>query len=329
MWRLVKSILIFLCLFDRTNFLYSQETPLVSKLSCDNRTIPDFWNNLSYLPVQFIITDKKNGTLTGQFASPYVSLFKPIEFKLTPEDKNEMNMFFKIDGEWGKGIDRKTFWKKSKEGFWIVSYLNIGGERIICNAHQFKNWQSLEASYAQGSKNFSVTTIEFWNNLKAKAVYIQEIKDNDILWIFVLNLGNVPSPEYVETIDLSNGEVINKYPRFYNGTTGVVLDYGFFTMDKNCVFHELEKREPKSINIPKVTKKPFILGSLEIRAKPVSREYFIKHAPQEPWLCFYEVNPKNETPVLLRAISEPLYKENNNKNGNGKDQNGKNSKKLR
>lgn len=358
MWRLVNSIPILLCLFGRANFLSAQEIQLEKptnnesrfspnqsdldenrgfsilqaksgQLSCNDRTKPAFWDNLSFLPIRFINRHKESGILTGQFASPDVISIKQLEFKLVPESKEEKGLFFRPDKGWEKEINRKTFLERFKKDFWLISYLTIDEERIVCDAHQFQNWQSLVVSYAQGSKNYNVKTEEFWTNLKSIPAYFQEIKENSAFWLFILDIGNMPVPEYSEPIRLQNGVLVNRYLKFNDGNLGVVLDNDFFTIDKNCVFHVIEKKDPKLIKIPKIKITQFELGSQKIRVKPVDREYFVKNAleePRQPWLCFYERDFENKLLLLLRAISMPIENGSGKKNSNDKNQNGKNSK---
>lgn len=333
MWRLINATLILLCLFGRASFLRAQEPQLEKptaseKLSCSDRMSPAYWENLSYLPVQFINIRKESGTLIGQFASPDILSVNQIEFKLAPEGKDEEDSFFKVSGEWEEKISRRVFLKNFKNDFWVVNYLTINSERVICEAHQFKDWRALEVSYAQGLKNYNVKNEKFWNNLKSTPAYFQEIKGDNAFWIFLVNIGATPIPEYPEPIKLENGAVINKYQRFVDGTSGVVLDHDFFTIDKNCIFHIVEKKDPKLINIPKIKRPQLTLGSYKIRVLLVDREYFVKNAPREPhqpWLCFYEKDFENKKLVLLRAIGPSEDKE----NGNGKNQNGKNGKNLK
>lgn len=346
MWRLINLTLVLLCLFGRASLFgldsiqtqeiqaqksvqpeWSKPKPVLDQpLSCNDRTTPAFWDSLSHLPVQFINMRKESRTLIGQFASPNVLSIKQIEFKLGPENKEEKK-FFQINGEWEEEINQKVFLKKFKNDFWAVSYLTINKENVICEAHQFKDWRSLEVSYAQGSKNLNVKTVEFWNNLKSVPISFYEIRHDKAFWIFLLYLGNIPVPE--EPITLENGKLVNKYQRFNDGSYGVILDHDVFTIDKNCIFHVIEKKDPRLIKIPKSNMAQFALGGHKIRAKPVDRDYFVKNAPQNFWLCFYEKDFENRALVLLRAMGISLDEENSKKNGNGKNQNGKNGNKFK
>lgn len=323
MWRLINFVLVLLCLFGRPRFLRAQEIQLEKpntneQPSCNDRTTPAFWENLSHLPVQFTNRHKESGILVGQFISSEVFDFTRIEFKLTPENKKEEGLFFQVDGDWEEEISRKAFLKKFKNDLWVVSYLTVGKENVICEAHQVKNWQSLVVSYAQGSKNFNIKTPAFWNNLKAVPVYFNEVKEDNAFWLFIQELGNASVPEYAEPIRLQNGKLVNKYQKFSNGALGIVLDHDFFTIDKNCVFHVMEKKDPRLIQIPKIKMTQFALNGRKIRVRPVDRDYFNKNALQKPWLCFYEKDFENRALVLLRAVGVSSNENNGKKNGNNK-----------
>jgi len=332
MWRLTNLVLILLCLFGRAGPLFGstqenqekvpeQNKPPVAEqpLSCSDKSSPAFWDNLMHLPVQFINWQKKENILTGQFASPAIFSANQVVFRLLQEDKDGQGSFFEIDDEWEKEMSRKSFLKKIKQDFWVVSYLTINNEKVICEAHQFKTWQSLEISYAQGVKNYSVKVLEFWQNLRVTPVYFIEIRENRAFWLFLRSTDKNQMPEPNEGIGLANGMLVGKFQRFGDGSIGEVLDHDFFDIDPNCVFHIAERKDPRSIKIPKIDS-PFTLGSLRIRAKPIDRQYFVKNAPMSPWLwiCFYQKDYDKKALVMLRTLG--LAPE---ENGNGNHENGK------
>ena len=151
MWRSINFVLILLCLFGRVNFLQAQKVQTEKEtaneqLNCNDRTNPAYFDNLSYLPVKFISRHKESEMLVAQFTSPIIFAANQIKFKLVPETKGETGLFFRVNGEWEEEISRKNFLKKLKEDFWVVSYLTIDKDKVICNAHQFKNWLALQAS---------------------------------------------------------------------------------------------------------------------------------------------------------------------------------------
>ena len=138
-------------------------------------------------------------------------------------------------------------------------------------------------------------------------------------------------PEPNEGIGLANGMLVGKFQRFGDGSIGEVLDHDFFDIDPNCVFHIAERKDPRSIKIPKIDS-PCTLGSLRVRAKPVDREYFIKNGPLSPgfWMCFYQKDFDKKELVLLRTLGlSPIENGNGKKNDNGKNENGKNGKNLK
>lgn len=353
MWRLINFSLVLLCLFGRANFLQAQEIQtekqtVDEQLSCNDITSPAYYDNLSYLPVKFLNRQKESEILVAQFASPVIFSAKSIEFKLTPETKEEKGLFLQVDGEWQEIISRKVFFKKFKKDFWLVSYLTLNNENVICGAQQFNNWRSLEVSYAQGSQNFHIGTIEFWKDLKSTPAYFHEIKEDRAFWFFLQDTNSMFLPEQQEeTIRFENGKLVNKYQRSFDGTVGKILDHDFFIIDPNCVFNVLEKKDQRLIQIPKIKITQVELRSYKIRSKQVDREHFIRDALKEPiplWFCFYKKDFKNKALVLLRVVravpdEESNGKDKNSKNGsprsssgragNGKKQNGKNGNKLK
>ena len=152
--------------------------------------------------------------------------------------------------------------------------------------------------------------------------YFAEVKNGHAFWFFLRDTGSTAAPEQQETVRLQNGFLVNKHQKFIDGTIGEILDHDFFTIDANCIFQLAERKDPRSIKIPKTNSK-IELGSLKIRVKFSDREYFLKNATisvPAPWLCFYERDYQNKALVLLRAVGIVT------ENGNGKNESGKNGK---
>lgn len=301
-----------------------QET---SPLSCEDRNSLAFFDNISQIPIKFLNRRKDTEVLVGQFASPTVLSYKQLEFNLSPEKKNEKNLFFMVDGEWEEEVGRKIFLKKFKNDFWLTSYITVGQENVICEAHQFKNWESLRVSYAQGSKSYSVDTTEFWQNVRTKLVYFYKLDemnkisggvvDDGAYWLFVVPTGGIRSESDNIPVKLEDGRLVNKISMFADGTEVRMVDNGIFLFDDKTIFHTTEIKISK---LPRVRLANMEFGMLKVRSKPVEKKYFVDNLLNGSWLCFYD----KENHKLLRVV-EVISLEGRNGNG-GNNKNGKNKK---
>lgn len=297
-------------------------------LGCEDRTSQGFYENLSIIPIKFLSKSKNNETLTGLFVNPMVADFRRFEFKLTPEKKDEKGLFFQVDGEWEEEIGRKVFLKKFKNDFWLVMYLVNNRENIICEAHQFKDWEALRASYAQGKGSHLVDIPKFWENLKVKLVYFYNLDavkkdsggllDDGAYWVSVVPTDGLHLPEDEAPVKLEGGKLVNRITKFPDGTEVRIVDHGIFLISDDSVFHTLELKNPK---LPRVKLANIELGMLKIRSRPVDKKYFVENLKNSAWLCFYD----SENYKLLRVVEASYSEEGTSKNGQS-DNNAKNGK---
>ncbi|MDP3954402.1 MAG: hypothetical protein Q8Q06_03220 [bacterium] len=296
----------------------SKAEPGEATLSCADSGSLAFYENLSQIPIKFVSISPDKDILTGQFASPTMILYNRLEFKITPVTKNEQNIFFETDGDWAREISRKRFLKKSKKDFWLITYLTINQENIICQAYQFKTWEALRGTYSQEAK-FATDTFEFWKNTRIKSVHfyqVDEVRDSDgevsghrVYWIFVTPTKGVEMSGDDEVIALDSGKFINRIQYFADGEARIV-DYGFFIIDNNTVFHTVELKNPR---LPRVKLSIMELGMLRVRPKIVDKSYFLNRI-EAPWTCFYDI----ESLKISRAVEGISPEENGENKNNGK-----------
>lgn len=297
-------------------------------LSCQDTSSLLFYENLSQIPIKFLRKSTDGEFLIGQFASPTVIFFKEFKFRITSEIKDERNLFFETDGNWEQEISRKTFIKKIKKDFWLVTYLTVNQENIICRANQFRDWESLRISYGHEAK-LAVDTMEFWKNMRAKFVFFyqideiqdtgQEAKSYRAYWTFVVPTNGISMAGDDELELLDSDKLVRRIQQFSDGEEARIIDHGFFIINDQTIFHTIDLKIPK---LPRIKLARMEFGMLKARPRPVDKDYFFK-TTDSPWTCFYN----NKDGKLLRAVEAVSPEENgeNKKNGNN-DENGKNTK---
>lgn len=325
MWRLVNYSLFFLCLlgFPGANPSFSQENngqkdknKTAASICGLNTDLLETWQSMSVIPVQFIEKNKENTILKGVFSS---KLFhQSMTFTLAPEVKSS---FYMIDDDWEEEVDQKKFFKNFKKDGWLLVYLP-SRDNAICEAHQFKNWPSIEASFGEDPNSVvkSVHDIAFWRRLKGKPIMFVEVAQNQAYWLFV-SVTDEPPKNEDEYVNLKNGMRARKKLRGGNGVYGEILDHGAFTISSGCVFHRIETKVPR-VKIGGYS----LLGSARSRPVPVDRSYFVDRITQSYWLCFYDEETSNLIRVIEMITDESAKKNGSPRSGSGGAGNGKNSK---
>lgn len=307
MWRLINFSLVLLCLLGRISLAES---------TCSGQNSLDFRDNVSVIPVQFV--DYNDGHLTAMFASK--TMVERIKFRLPSDLKNS---FFEVNGEWEEEIGQRAFLKKIKKDYWMVAYKNQEGENILCEAHQFKNLESLRATYGQSSDNLlkTVDTPAYWRAMKIKPLSFHAIEEEKGYWLFLAETSE-PIPDENEYVELENNTIAPTILKTLDDAHLRVVDHGVFTIAKNCIFNILETRNSKKVKLP-MTDVGITLSRPKVRVKPIDRAYFVENSRKYFWLCFFD----QDTNVLLRAVqmsNDPKEDAANNKND--KESNGKNLK---
>ncbi|MEK7151178.1 MAG: hypothetical protein AAB784_00485 [Patescibacteria group bacterium] len=283
----------------------------------------DSWDEVLTLPVKFI--ENKEGVLIAHFVSK--SMFQQFYFKLPQDLKSG---FFSVDGEWEEEISRKEFLKKIKKDFWMLAYrekiVDQKKENIICEAHQFKNWESLAVNYGSSSSNIlkSVDTVAFWQNIRVRPVYFygHALEEDRMFWLF-LNETKDPIDEN-DLVRLENDLYLTRVFKSRDGFLLKLLDYGRFFIAKDCVFHEVETKDPMKIKVPLRDFK-MTFGKTRSRLKVIDRLQFLEKAKAYLWLCFFD----KDSNILIRGVMVNPVENNEDADKNGNVKGGNNNKNLK
>src|SRR3989338_628109 len=261
--------------------------------ACSNdRDQAKFWDDLSILPVEFATF--KDNRLTASFASPYAT--NMIYFWLPPD----LNLgFMGRNGAWEEELDRNSFLKRIKKEFWLVIYRKIADENVLCEAHQFQNWQSIRATYGNVSKGpETVEGIRYWQALRMRPLYFHEITEKEAHWLLLMPRDT--APENVELVKLENGEVLSKILKTKDGWFVEITDHGIFKISEDSIFHIVETKAPEKRGFFKTLAR-FALSGTKIRARPVDLAYFMENGKKNFWLSFFNKDEK----ILSRSIQIP------------------------
>lgn len=276
---------------------------------------PTYWEKRSIMPVEFV--DYRDNNLTAHFASgASVVHAGQLEFNLPEKLKDA---FFRSDKEWGEEISRKEFLKKYKKDYWLVTYVTENKKDTLCQAYQFKNWGSIYASFGHDldTRAKFIDTPAYWHNMKTNLIAFHNLTANKAYWLFLAPLKDSVLQDK-KPILTEDGRRISGIIKIADGSMLQVLGHGVFKIDKNTVFHVVETKEPRVIQVPKISITSVTIGRLKIRPRPVDRAYFNENYNKSSWLCFFE----NDSKLLLRVIGYPIQTEGNGKNnGNGKKNN--------
>ncbi|MDP3731347.1 MAG: hypothetical protein Q8R34_02530 [bacterium] len=274
------------------------------KFAYDTNSL-EFWNNARILPVRFL--DKKddregNTYLSGIFASNYV--LERTEFILPAHQKEYA--FFEHNKEWEEQIDRKTFLKKYKKDFWLVTYFKAGTDNVIVNAHQFKQWESIKQSYASHPDQLrrSADHPDFWQDMRIKPAFFYAFDGDKAYWVFLETINNTEpySESDHQILTLANNSTARKRILGHSGFDVRILDQGMLFIQKNTVFHRQELENSKARKML-----TFTLTDARLRLRPllIDREYFVKNSPKHFWICFYDSKLQSLVRVV-ETIDKPL-----------------------
>lgn len=257
---------------------------------CHDPTSLKFWNSQGIVPVRFIDKDEDGVRLMARFESKH--MLERMEFVLPLEREHA---FYQIHGDWQEEISRQTFLKKFKNDFWLVTYLypeEQGGDLIICNVQQVKDWEALRGSFAQDFQDMTKTidTLAFWQNIRMKPVFFSDLSGERAKWLFLKKINEQSPP--VKTDDSSGSDGIQPdIARLKDGGRVLILDRGTFSIDKNCVFFVLRVRNP-------LIRVGDIIGKSKMMYRQISRAYFFENVSTSLWLCSFDHTNGN----LLQAV---------------------------
>lgn len=268
---------------------------------------PEFWSNVRQIPVQFLDKNKnKTGdlVLSAMFSSNFVA--EKIDFIL-PADKVNRASFFEENKEWEQQIDLKTFLKKFKKNYWLTTYLKVGRENVIISAHQFKNWRSLQASYASDPKQFkhSVNDPDFWKDLRMTLVLFYTVQENKAYWIFLEPLDKTEpvTKEDDQYLYLADNWRLKKRLTATNKLFDFrVIQQGVFYLKDNTVLQQQEMENEKARKVLNVT---IFDAKLRLRSTPLDKDYFVKNSAKHFWICFYDYRYQ----ALLRVVESLDHQE--------------------
>lgn len=277
----------------------SDNAPPWSKNLLENQKSLAFLNKLAIVPVQFVSRD--GDKLTAHFLSP--TMTKEISFRVPP---NKDNAFFKIDHDWEKEIGRREFFKKFKNDFWLILYV-ADQDNYIYEAHQFKYWESIKASFSQNQDKISESLdfLPYWTKMGMMPVHFASIKNDKAYWLFLVPVSGPWDPTDSDGFELGEGTLVQRRLKSADGFEFRVLDHGVFTIRKDCVFGTVEIKNPR-LRVANIS----LLGDVKSRLKIVEKEYFLSKMQTVFWLCFYDKESKNVWRIVEMGGEEP-------KNGNG------------
>ncbi len=261
-----------------------------------DRNSEECWENIAIVPVQFIGI---NGDyLIGQFSSKYMLEQINFKFKLDSGIKYDQHFFYSTSREEIE-INQEDFLKRFKKDFWMVTYFPELDNALV-EAHQFKNWNSLQFSYAQdrGNAMESVEILRFWNKIGIKPVLFHSVDNEKAYWIFVVPLDDNEN-NYREIIEkeevvLENNQRMSTVLNLGGGIRVILVDHGVFYLHKNCVFYATKfDGEGRITNL--VSK---IIRRFKVKHEAENRGYFMSNFSKGLWFCYYN----KDTNVLLRAV---------------------------
>ena len=269
----------------------------------------DFWNKARIMPVRFLdkVEDKQGNTrFSGTFASDFV--LEMVNFIL-PAGTEGKDAFFEQSKEWEEQIDRKTFLKKFKKDFWLITYLETGQDNIIVSGHQFKEWQAVKISYASHPDQLrrSIDNPDFWREMRLRVAFFYAFNEDKAYWMFLdaVNKAEPFTDSDHEFITLSNGSKSQKRLTVNPLFDYRILEQGMFFIQKNTVFHkqEIENTKPR-----KVLKFTITDPKLRLRPVPTDREYFMVNHLKHFWVSFYDSKYQSLVRVV-ETIDEPAENE--------------------
>ncbi len=300
-WLIVFVLILFIALtpcsalglhnnLSQEKQLTDNKQELVS--SCNDFNSLVYKDNLSLVPVRFIGKLQDDGRLNAIFESKL--MVERLEFFL-PKDLE--HAFYETSGDWNEEISRPAFLKKIKKDFWLITYLtpsDKNSERIICSAHQIKNWDSLRANFAQDKEDAmkTVDTLAFWLSLRLKTVIFTAGKGETFQWASLKVVQD--GPEFDKALEdyrlEHNQNGLRLIVNFNDGSKGLVIERGNFGLDKNCVFYMA------------IVKTPLIkvagIGKSKVMHRFVSRPYFLDNFLKFAWVCVYDEISKNLVQVI-------------------------------
>lgn len=268
-------------------------TLLISQVKALDDSFEDekFADSLQFIPVK--ITEKEKTatgySLTGRFDGSILA--KIFRFKLSIKFEN--HSFFKRVGDEAEEIDFDKFIDKCKDESWLIKYLPEQ-ENEILHAQQYKSWEALRQSYAQSEENGNETvhSLEFWDQLRAKIVVIETLKENVLTWIFSRPIE--AKDVDLKKLDIAGSRKVGDIELMADGSFELIQNRGTFIVHEKCLFSTFDIKTVKGLPIVGRER-------IRIKSKLLPSQFFLDNLTKFRWFCYYN----KSTGVALRITQIP------------------------